>query len=153
LPFSVESNAAHFCEVAVDPDLETICVRRFVSAIDIGRVLSPVTARSQIIGAVTMGLGQALWEGTHVDDRFGRYINTDLAEYLVPVHADVPNIDVTFVGQADPDTGVLGAKSAGEIGMVGVAAAVANAVYDATGRRPRTLPIRLDTLNQERSGL
>ena len=153
LPVSVESNAAHFCEVVVDPDYETIRVRRFVSAVDIGRVLSPVTARSQIIGAVTMGLGQALWEATHIDERFGRYINTDLAEYLVPVSADVPEIDVTFVGAPDPDTGVLGAKSAGEIGIVGAAAAVANAVYDATGSRPRTFPIRYDTLQHGGSEL
>lgn len=150
-PFSVESNAAHFCEVAVDPDLETIRVRRFVSAVDIGRVLSPVTARSQIIGAVTMGLGQALWEETHVDHRFGRYINTDLGEYLVPVNADIPDIDVLFVGEPNPANGVLGAKSAGEIGIVGVAAAVANAVFDATGKRPRSLPIHFDTLDLEGS--
>lgn len=148
-PPSVESNAAHFCEVAVDLDLDTIRVRRFVSAVDIGRVLSPVTAHSQIIGAITMGLGQALWEDTMIDQRFGRYINTDLGEYLVPVNADVPAIDAVFVGQPDPQTGVLGAKSAGEIGMVGVAAAVCNAVYDATGIRPRSLPIHLDTLKKE----
>ncbi|TCP31401.1 xanthine dehydrogenase family protein molybdopterin-binding subunit [Sphingomonas sp. BK235] len=148
-PLSVESNAAHFCEVAIDPDLDTIRVRRFVSAIDIGRVLSPVTARSQIIGAVTMGLGQALWEGTEIDARFGRYINTDLGEYLVPVNADIPAIEAIFVGEPDPQTGVLGAKSAGEIGMVGVAAAVANAVYDATGIRPRSLPIHVDLLMKE----
>ena len=148
-PPSVESNAAHFCEVAVDPDLGTLRVRRFVSAIDIGRVLNPVTARSQIIGAVTMGLGQALWECTEIDKRFGRYINTDLGEYLVPVNADVPAIETIFVGEPDPQTGVLGAKSAGEIGMVGVAAAVANAVYDATGIRPRSLPIHFDTLMKE----
>ncbi|MDV3457942.1 xanthine dehydrogenase family protein molybdopterin-binding subunit [Sphingomonas sp. HF-S4] len=146
LPVSVESNAAHFCEVAVDPIYETIRVRRFVSAVDIGRVLSPVTARSQVLGAITMGLGQALCEETLVDPRFGRYLNIDLGEYLVPVSADVPKIDVSFVGEPDPQSGVLGAKSAGEIGIVGAAAAVANAVYDATGLRPRTLPIRYDTL-------
>jgi xanthine dehydrogenase YagR molybdenum-binding subunit len=147
LPVSVESNAAHFCEVAIDPDFGTIRVRRFVSAVDIGTVLSPVTARSQIIGAVTMGIGQALWEGTHIDNRFGRYLNTDLAEYLVPVNADIPEIDVEFVGRHDPSTGVMGAKSAGEIGMVGVAAAIANAVYDGTGCRPRNLPIQFEALN------
>lgn len=152
-PPSVESNAAHFCEVAVDPELATIRVRRFVSAVDIGRVLSPLTARSQIIGAVTMGLGQALWEETQIDQRFGRYINTDLGEYLVPVNADIPAIDTVFVGDPDPETGVLGAKSAGEIGMVGVAAAVANAVYDATGLRARTLPIRFDALIKEETSL
>ena len=149
LPVSVESNAAHFCEVAIDPDFGSIRVRRFVSAVDIGRVLSPVTARSQILGAVTMGIGQALWEGTHIDNRFGRYINTDLAEYLVPVNADIPELEVQFVGQPDPATGVMGAKSAGEIGMVGVAAAIANAVYDATGCRPRDLPIQFEALNYE----
>lgn len=146
--FSVESNVAHFCEVAVDPDLSTIRVRRFVSAVDVGRVLSPRTARSQIIGAVTMGLGQALFEETHIDERFGRYINTDLAEYLVPVNADIPELETIFIGDADPNVEMLGAKSAGEIGIVGVAAAVANAVFDATGRRARSLPIRLDTLDQ-----
>jgi len=149
LAVSVESNAAHFCEVAIDPDFGTIRVRRVVSAVDIGRVLSPVTARSQILGAVTMGIGQALWEGTHIDNRFGRYINTDLAEYLVPVNADIPELEVQFVGQPDPATGVMGAKSAGEIGMVGVAAAIANAVYDATGCRPRDLPIQFEALNYE----
>lgn len=151
MPVSVESNAAHFCEVGIDPDFGSIRVRRITTAIDIGRVLSPVTARSQILGAVTMGLGQALCEATHFDERYGRYINTDLAEYLVPVNADVPDIDVAFVGQPDPDTGVLGAKSAGEIGMVGVAAAVANAIYDATGIRPRALPIRFDALENQGS--
>jgi xanthine dehydrogenase YagR molybdenum-binding subunit len=151
LSVSVESNAAHFCEVAVDPDFGTIRVRRFVSAVDVGSVLSPVTARSQILGAVTMGIGQALWEGTHIDRRYGRYINADLAEYLVPVNADIPDIDVLFVGLPDPATGVMGAKSAGEIGMVGVAAAIANAVYDATGCRPRDLPIQIEALNYERA--
>ena len=98
-----------------------------------------------------MGFGQALWEGTEIDERFGRYINTDLGEYLVPVNADVPAIETIFVGEPDPQTGVFGAKSAGEIGMVGVAAAVANAVYDPTGIRPRSLPIRFDTLMKEGS--
>ena len=98
-----------------------------------------------------MGLGQALWEETHVDHRFGRYINTDLGEYLVPVNADIPDIDVLFVGEPNPANGVLGAKSAGEIGIVGVAAAVANAVFDATGKRPRSLPIRFETLDHEGS--
>ena len=151
MPVTVESNAAHFCEVVVDPDFGSIRLRRFVSAIDVGHVLSPVTARSQILGAVTMGLGQALWEETHLDHRYGRYINTDLAEYLVPVNADVPDIDVVFVGEPDSHTSVLGAKSVGEIGIVGVAAAVANAVYDGTGVRPRTLPIRFDSLENEGS--
>ncbi|NTE48133.1 xanthine dehydrogenase family protein molybdopterin-binding subunit [Agrobacterium pusense] len=147
--YSVESNVAHFCEVAIDPAYETIRVRRFVSAVDVGRVLSPVTARSQILGAVTMGLGQALWEGTHIDHRYARYINTDLGEYLVPVNADVPDIDVHFVGTPDANLGILGAKSAGEIGIVGVAAAVANAIYDACGERPRSLPIQFDSLSQK----
>jgi xanthine dehydrogenase YagR molybdenum-binding subunit len=144
--YSMHSFGAVVAEVGVDPELGRIRVRRVVGAYGVGRVLNAKTARSQLIGGIVYGLGMALFERTAIDDRTGRYLNADLAEYLVPVNADVPDIDVVFVDEHDPHVNALGVKGIGEIGTTGVTAAVANAVYHATGVRVRDLPITLDKL-------
>jgi len=131
--------AAQFVEVHVDPDLGTVRVARVVTAVDGGRILNEKTARSQIIGGVVGGIGMALLEETVFDSQ-GRLINASLGDYLVAVSADVPDIDVIFVGQ--PDSMMpTGTKGVGELALIGMAAAVANAVYHATGSRIRALPI------------
>ena len=137
--------AARFVEVAVDPDLGLLRVRRVVSAIDAGRVLNGKTARSQIIGGSIQGIGTALFEGLITDPGTGRIANATLGDYLIPVNADVPDMDVVFVGEPDP-TNPLGVKGVGEIGYMGIPAAIANAVFHATGRRIRSLPITIDQL-------
>jgi xanthine dehydrogenase YagR molybdenum-binding subunit len=144
--YSMHAFGAVFTEVHVDPDLAIVRVPRVVTAHDVGRVLNAKTARSQIQGGVVWGIGMALLEETHVDPHSGRYLNSDLAEYLVPVNADVGTIDVSFVGDPDPYVNPIGAKGAGEIGITGVAASIANAVYHATGTRVRDLPIRIERL-------
>ena len=136
------SFAAHFVEVHVDRDLGTVRVARVVSAVDGGRILNEKTARSQIIGGIVGGIGMALLEDT-VSDSTGRLVNTSLGDYLIAANADVPDIDVLFVGQPDPMTPV-GAKGIGELAIIGIGAAVANAVYHATGHRIRSLPISLE---------
>jgi xanthine dehydrogenase YagR molybdenum-binding subunit len=142
--------AAHFVEVYVDPDLGTIRVARVVSAVDGGRILNPKTARSQIVGGIAMGIGMALLEET-VLDRTGRLVTTSLAEYVVAVNADVRDVDVLFVGQPDSMT-PLGTKGVGELAITGMAAAIANAVYHATGTRFRSLPISIEkVLGQQRN--
>jgi xanthine dehydrogenase YagR molybdenum-binding subunit len=135
-----------FAEVEVDPQLGTLRVTRVVSAIAGGRVLNPKTARSQIVGAVVWGIGSATHEHSRMDGQLGRYVNHDLAEYHIPVQADVHDIDVIFVDEQDDVVSPLGVKGLGEIGIVGVAAAIANAVFHATGKRIRELPITLDKL-------
>ena len=134
--------AAHFVEVHVDPDLGTVRVARVVSAVDGGRILNPKTARSQIIGGIAMGIGMALLEET-VSDRTGRLVTTSLAEYVVAVNADVRDVDVVFVGEPDSMT-PLGTKGVGELAITGMTAAIANAVYHATGTRVRSLPISIE---------
>ncbi|MGP3952399.1 xanthine dehydrogenase family protein molybdopterin-binding subunit [Streptomyces sp. 7N604] len=136
---------AKFVEVRVDEDLGVLRIARVVSAIDGGRILNEKTARSQIIGGTVGGIGQALFEETVTDALTGRIANATFGDYLVPVNADVPAMDVLFVGGPDPATPV-GTKGIGEIGLTGIAAAVANAVHHATGRRIRSLPITLDKL-------
>ncbi|WP_309237767.1 xanthine dehydrogenase family protein molybdopterin-binding subunit [Streptomyces albidus (ex Kaewkla and Franco 2022)] len=136
---------AKFVEVRVDADLGVIRVARVVSAIDGGRILNEKTARSQIIGGTVGGIGQALFEETVTDARTGRIANATFGDYLIPVNADVADLDVLFVGEPDRAT-PLGTKGVGEIGLVGVAAAIANAVHHATGIRIRSLPITLDEL-------
>jgi xanthine dehydrogenase YagR molybdenum-binding subunit len=121
------------------------CVSRFLGSFDTGRIINPKTARSQFRGGIIMGLGMALMEETLFDDRNGRIMNPSLAEYHIPVHMDVPEIDVIWTDIADPHT-PMGAHGVGEIGITGVGAAVANAVYNATGKRIRELPITLDKL-------
>jgi xanthine dehydrogenase YagR molybdenum-binding subunit len=144
--YSMHSFGAQFAEVRVDQDLGEVRVKRFVGAFGTGRVLNLKTARSQMIGGITMGLGMALFEETVTDHKFGRIINSNLGEYHVPVNADVPAIEAYFVEEEDPHVNAIGAKGIGEIGITGVAAAVANAVYHATGKRIRDLPITPDKL-------
>ena len=126
--------------------LGVIRVTRVVNAVAAGRILNTKTASSQIIGGVVWGIGMALHEETLVDHKVGRIMNANLAEYHVPVNADVPDIKVLFVDEPDDRINPLGIKGVGEIGIVGVAAAIANAVHHATGRRVRDLPITLDKL-------
>jgi xanthine dehydrogenase YagR molybdenum-binding subunit len=140
------THAAHFVEVRVDEQLGVVRVTRVVSAVAAGRILNTKTGGSQILGSVVWGIGMALHEETHVDHRIGRIMNANLAEYAVPVHADIHDIKVIFVDEPD-DSNPMGLKGLGEIGIVGVAAAVANAVYHATGKRVRDLPITLDKLS------
>jgi xanthine dehydrogenase YagR molybdenum-binding subunit len=137
---------AQFAEVAVDANLGVIRVRRMVGVFAPGRVLNPKTARSQVIGGMLWGLGQALLEGTHMDSRLGRWANQSLGDYLVPVNADAPDVEVEFVEVRDEVVNPLGVKGVGEISMVGTAAAIANAVFHATGRRVRELPIGIEHL-------
>lgn len=137
---------AQFAEVAVDADLGLVRVRRLVGAFAPGRVLNPKTARSQLMGGMLWGLGQALLEGTRMDSRHGRWANASLGDYLVPVNADAPDVVVELVEVRDDFTNPLGVKGVGEIGQVGVAAAIANAVFNATGYRVRELPIAIEHL-------
>ncbi len=137
---------AVFVEARVDADLGTVRVPRVVGVYGIGRPLNLKTTHSQLVGGITWGLGMALEEHTLVDGRSGRIVNADLGEYQVPVNADVGSVDVSLVEEHDPRVNALGIKGVGEIGITGVAAAVANAVYHATGRRVRDLPITLDKL-------
>jgi xanthine dehydrogenase YagR molybdenum-binding subunit len=141
---SMHSFGAHFCEVRVDMDLGTIRVSKWVSVIGAGRILNAQTARSQIIGGAIFGIGSALMEETVRDSNYSRYTNADLAGYHVPVNADIPNMTVEFVEEHDPYINAMGVKGIGEIAMVGVAAAVANAVFHATGKRLRDLPLTPD---------
>jgi xanthine dehydrogenase YagR molybdenum-binding subunit len=138
--------AAHFAEVRVDSELGVLRVSRFVSGCGGGRIMNDQTARTQITGAVVGGIGMALTEETVMDHRMGRIVNSSLAEYHVPVNADIPKLEAFFVEERDDKVNPLGAKGIGEVGYVGVASAVANAVFHATGRRIRQLPITLDKL-------
>jgi xanthine dehydrogenase YagR molybdenum-binding subunit len=144
--YSLYSHSAVFAEVRVDQELGTVRVPRVVSAVAGGRILNPKTARSQVLGSVVWGIGMALEEESVLDHAVGRFMTHNLADYHVPVHADVHDIDVIFVDERDDVVNPLGAKGLGEIGIVGVAAAIANAVYHATGKRVRDLPITLDKL-------
>jgi xanthine dehydrogenase YagR molybdenum-binding subunit len=144
--YAMHSFGAQFAEVRIDPDLGQIRVSRFVGAFGTGRILNLKTAQSQIISGITMGIGMALMEETITDHRSGQIVNPNLAEYHVPVNADIPAIEAYFVEENDPYINSIGAKGVGEIGIVGVAAAIANAVYHATGKRIRSLPITLDKL-------
>ena len=144
--YSMFSHSAVFVEVRVDEDFGTVRVARVVSAIAGGRIINPKTARSQILGGVVWGIGMALEEESVMDQPHGRFINHDLAEYHVPVSADIPDIDVIFVEEHDDIVNPIGVKGLGEIGIVGTAPAIANAVFHATGKRVRDLPITLDKL-------
>jgi len=137
---------AHFCEVGVDIDTAEVRIRRMGGAFAAGRILNPKSARSQVIGAMTMGAGAALMEALEVDTRFGLFINHDMAEYAVPVHADIPEQDVLFIDELDDKSSPMKAKGVGELGICGAGAAVANAVYNATGLRLRDYPLTIDKL-------
>jgi xanthine dehydrogenase YagR molybdenum-binding subunit len=142
--YSMHSFGAVFTEVHVDPDLALVRVPRIVTAHAVGRILNAKTARSQIISGVVWGVGMALEEETLIDPRTGRYVNADLAEYHVPVNADIGIIDSAFIEEPDEHVSTVGAKGVGEIGITGVAASIANAVYHATGKRIRELPMRIE---------
>lgn len=144
--FSPYAHSATFVEVKVDEDLGTVKVTRVVSAIAGGRIINPKTARSQILGGMVWGIGAALEEETVMDNNLGRFINHDLDKYHVPVNADVHDMEVIFVEEKDEHVNPIGAKGLGEIGIVSVAPAIANAVFHATGKRIRELPITLDKL-------
>jgi xanthine dehydrogenase YagR molybdenum-binding subunit len=139
------THSAIFVEVKIDEQIGVIRVTRVVSAVAAGRILNTKTASSQILGSVVGGIGMALHEETLIDHRFGRIMNANIAEYHVPVNADTHDIKIIFVDEPD-DSNPLGVKGVGEVGIVGVAAAIANAVYHATGKRVRDLPITLDKL-------
>ena len=136
--------AGHFVEAGVDAATGEIRIRRMLAVCAAGRILNPKSARSQVIGAMTMGVGAALMEELAVDTRFGFFVNHDLAGYEVPVHADIPHQEVIFLDEEDPISSPMKAKGVGELGLCGVGAAVANAVYNATGVRVRDYPITLD---------
>jgi xanthine dehydrogenase YagR molybdenum-binding subunit len=144
--YSIHSWGAQFCEVKVDPLLPRVQVSRWVSVIDVGRVLNTKLSRSQVMGGVTMGIGMALMEHTVYDPRDGRPLNDNLADYLIPVNADFGSFDVEFLNHPDPVINTLGCRGVGEIGITGVAAAIANAVYHATGKRVRDLPVTIEKL-------
>lgn len=144
--FVTYSYSAHFVEVRVEPTTRRVRVPRVVSIADCGRVVSPVTAESQVRSGVTWGIGASLREVSETDPRYGGFLNADIAEYVIPVNADIGSIEVAFVDKPDTIFNPSGVKGLGEVSMVGVAPAVANAVYHATGRRVRHLPIRIEDL-------
>ena len=137
---------AQFCEVHVDPDLRTARVARWTGAFALGKILNEKTLRSQLHGGIVWGIGMGLMEETYLDGRFGRFVNSNLSEYHVPVNRDAPDIEVILVPEEDRLVSPLGAKGGGEIGIVGAAAAIGNAIYHATGKRVRDLPITLDKI-------
>ena len=144
--WAFQSWGAHFCEVSVDEDIGRLQVTRWVSVMNIGRVMNAKTAASQIRGGVIMGIGQALMEACHFDPHIGSPVVYDLATYHYPSHADIPRIQVTFVGEPDYQFNPAGVRGVGEIGITGVSAAIANGIYHATGNRIRNLPITPDKL-------
>jgi xanthine dehydrogenase YagR molybdenum-binding subunit len=144
--YARNTHSAIFAEVKVDEELGVIRVTRVVNSVAAGRILNPKTATSQIMGGVVWGIGMALHEETLIDHAFGRIMNANIADYHVPVNADVHDIKVIFVDEPDDIINRLGTKGLGEIGIVGTPAAIANAIYHATGKRVRDLPITLDKL-------
>jgi len=144
--FSQQSYGAHFVEVGVDSDTGEVRIRRMLGVFTAGRILNAKTARSQAIGGMVFGVGAALEEALQLDTRIGYFVNRDLAEYHVPVHADIPEIDAIFLPELDPTTNPLKSKGIGELGICGAGAAVANAVYNACGVRVRDYPLTLDKI-------
>ena len=137
---------AEFVEVRVHSRTREVRVPRILGAFAAGRIVNPRTARSQLMGGLIWGIGSALHEATEIDRRNARYVNDNIAEYLIPVNADVAKLDVLFVDEADTKVNPLGIKGLGELGNVGTNAAIANAVFHATGKRVRELPIRIESL-------
>jgi xanthine dehydrogenase YagR molybdenum-binding subunit len=146
--YSINSYGVHFAEVEWQPEIARLRVSRVVTVIDAGRMLNPQAARNQIEGAVVMGVGMALFERTEYDERSGKPVNSNLADYIVATNADTPEIDVAFLDHPDPVLNEVGARGVGEIGLAGVAAAITSAVYHATGVRVRELPVRIEDLMQ-----
>jgi len=144
--YSMASFGAVFAEVRVDCDLAVPRVSRVTGVYSVGRVVNPRTAAAQMIGSITWGIGQALLEESAMDHRLGRYLSKNMAGYLVPVNADVPDIDVAFVAEVDTLASPIGARGLGELAATGVGAAIANAVFHATGRRVREVPVRPEML-------
>jgi xanthine dehydrogenase YagR molybdenum-binding subunit len=144
--FSTQSFGCHFVEVTWQPEIARLRVSRVVSVIDAGKIINTLAGRNQIQGAVVMGLGMALLEGTEYDPQNGAPINSSLADYLVAVNADAPSIDVHFLDHPDKEINELGARGIGEIGLAGIAAAITDAVHHATGVRVRELPVRIEDL-------
>jgi xanthine dehydrogenase YagR molybdenum-binding subunit len=140
------SYIAHFAEVRVDARIRRATASRMVSVVDCGKVISRRTAMSQVYGGLVWGVGSALTEESEVDPRFGGFLNNNIAEYQVPVNADIGQCEVEFIDEPDPQLNGIGAKGIGEVAFVGAAAAIANAVFHATGKRIRDLPIRVEKL-------
>ena len=144
--WSSHTHSAVFAEVKIDEQIGVARVTRIVNAVAAVRILNPKLAASQILGAVVGGIGMALHEETLTDNRFGRFMTHNLADYHMPANADVHTIDVIFVDEKDNEINPLGVKGVGEIGIVGTAAVIANAIYHVTGKRVRDLPITIDKL-------
>jgi xanthine dehydrogenase YagR molybdenum-binding subunit len=144
--YSIHAYGAHFAEVGVDADTAEIRLRRMLGVFSAGRIFNAKTARSQLIGGMVFGVSSALHEEALVEPRSGAFLNRDFAGYLVPVHADIPDIDVVLLDSRDDKANVLGAKGVGELGHCGANAAVANAVFNATGVRVRDFPITIEKL-------
>jgi xanthine dehydrogenase YagR molybdenum-binding subunit len=144
--YSMHSFGAHFCEVAWDPGIARLRVSRWLTVIDGGRMINLKTSRNQMLGAVVMGIGMALFEETIYDPRNGKPVNNNFADYIVSVNADAPEMDCIFLDYPDTKLNEYGARGIGEIGLTGCASAIANATYHATGVRVRELPIRIENL-------
>lgn len=144
--YAKRSFGVQFAEVEVEPDLGRVHVTRMTGVYAAGRILNEKTARSQMLGGMIWGIGMALFEETLMDHKFGRIVNNDFAEYHIPVHADVPSVEVIFIPEEDPHVNPIGAKGIGELAINGAAAAIANAIYHATGKRIRQIPITMDQL-------
>lgn len=143
---TAHSFGAHFVEVRIHERTKELRTPRVVSAFAAGTIVNPLAARSQFMGGAIWGLSSALHEETEIDTRMARYINDNLADYMVPVNADIGNVEIILVPEEDSRVNPMGIKGIGEIGSVGMSAAVANAVFHATGRRIRELPIRMEKL-------
>ena len=144
--YSKACHSACFVEVEVDKDLKTIKIKRAVTAVAAGKIINPKTAGSQITGSMVWGISKALHEETLLDENLGKYVNTNLGEYHIPVHADVNELKVIFADEKDELINELGIKGVGEIGLVAMPAAISNAIFHATGKRVYKLPIHFDEL-------
>lgn len=145
-PYVFHSFGAQFVKVLVDPDLGTVHIDKVVGVMDVGTIMNMKTAKNQIMGGMVFGIGMALMEETQYDPNRGRVVTHDLANYLVPVNADMPEFEVEFINKPDTIISPIGARGIGEIGITGITAAIANAIYNATGKRVRELPITPDKL-------